>query len=290
MKKNGKIVLSVLSVLSLLSLAFWVGLYFCSGHSYLYINQEVINDMLVFFAVAILVLAVYVAIIIIMFKSKKAISIVCIILLILSIPASVFGSFVWMLGTGIIGPNGCSYTEDIANYGKYDKTYKIPYFPSTITEDMTIVDFVYFYKYIDIGQTDIYLEVQFDDTEIMDEYLKLAKNSFSENGIITYQNPYNPKYTDIIENRWVTYSSKDESYASFIAFEGDEDYRYVDMNYYSITYSYDELTIIYNYTSVGSDLQVGNKPNDGEYYPKFLERFGVEWSSVNNFEYKYVEE
>ena len=287
MKKTSKIILSISSVLSLFSLSFWVGTYFCGGCSYFYFNQEVINDILIFFAIVIPVFAICVVAIIFMFRSKKAARVVCTILLILVIPISLFGSFICMLCTGIIGPNGCSFTEDIANYGKYDEDFRIPHFPEVVTDDMSVVDFSYFYKYIDIGQTDIYLEVKFENKEIMDKYLKAAKNSFSENGIITYKNPYNPKYRDIVENRSIVHS--DDKYASVIKFEGDENHKYVNMKYSSITYSYDELTIIYNYTSVGSDLKVGNKPNQGEYYPKILARFGVEWDSDNNFQYKYID-
>ena len=48
-------------------------------------------------------------------------------------------------------------------------------------------------------------------------------------------------------------------------------------------YEEGELTIIYNYTYIGSDIFVGDNPDKGEYYPKFLERFGVEWSKDNDF-------
>ena len=49
------------------------------------------------------------------------------------------------------------------------------------------------------------------------------------------------------------------------------------MRHSAVTYSYDELTVIYNYTRVGSDLAVGDDPDMGEYYPKYLKRFNVEW-------------
>ena len=286
MKKTGKIILSVFSVFSVLSLIFWVGAYFCGACSYLYLDQEVKNHIIIFFALSVLVLVVCAVMVILMLKGKKVIRVVCTTILILSIPGSLLGSFVWMLGTGIIGPYGCSYTEDIANYGKYDKDFNIHYFPKVITEDMTVVDFSYFHKYIDTDQTDIYLEIKFDNKDTMDKYLQMAKNSFSENGFLTHDNPYKPKYTDIIENKMVLLS--DNKYASHISFEGDENYKYVDMSYYLITYSYDDFTIIYNYTGIGSDLKVGNKPNDGEYYPKILHRFGVEWNPANNFGCEFV--
>lgn len=290
MKKAGKIVLTVLCVLSFINIAFWVGIYYLDGLSHLYYSQHVVNSIYVFSAITSLALIILIAIIVMMFKSKKIIRIVCTLLLILFLPAALYGSFVGMACSWIMGSNGCSYTEDITNYGKYDNKYDIPYFPDAITEDMTVVQFAYFYKYVDVGQTDIYLEVKFENREIMDEYLTTAKNSLSETGILSYQNPYNPKYTDIIRNKWVQCSAQDEYLASVVNFCGDEDYKYVDMNYNSISYSYDDLTIIYNYTYIGSDIEVGNDPDHGKYYPKFLERFGVEWKLDNTFKYEYVEE
>ncbi len=289
MNKNAKIVLSVISLLSFLCLVFWVGLYFCGGPSYyLYDGQRVVKDIFVVFAIIALVLIIYSVLIVFLFKGKKAVRVISAVVLVLLIPISLFSSFIWMIGAGLFGPNGCSYTEDIANYGKYDKEFNTSHFPEEITKDMTIVNYSYFYKYVDVDQTDIYLEVQFDNKKTMDKYLTTAKNAFSEKGFLTYENPYNSEYTDIVENRWVLHSSEG-SFASTIEFDGDEDYKYVEMNYYSITYSYDELTVIYNYTSIGSDIEVGNNPDKGEYYPKFLERFGVEWGSDNEFKYALTE-
>ena len=289
MKKFWKIILTVLSSLSFLLLSFFCSVYYFGGLSHLYYGRNVIISIFVFVAVAILVLALLMAIIVMMFKSKKAIRIVCIILLILFIPVSLYFSFMVSLGSMLFGPNGCSYTENIENYGKYDKENYIPHFPDSITDDMTVVDFAYFYKYVDVDQTDIYLEVKFDSKEVMDEYLTRAKESFSEKGFVTYQNPFDPKYTDIIEKRRALYSAQDGICSSYIFFDGDEDYKYVEMNYDSITYSYDELTIIYNETSIGSDIEVGNNPDNGEYYPKYLERFGVEWNLDKNFKYSIEE-
>lgn len=288
--KTEKIVLTVLSILSFLSVAFWAATYFLGGLSHLYYSQEVVHRIYGFFAISILVLSILISIIVMMFKSKKTVESICIVLLTAFILLALFGSFPEALFFSTIGPNGCSYTEDIANYGKYDKEYVIPYFPQEITEDMTVVQFAYFYKYRDIDQVDIYLEVKFEDRETMDTYLTKAKNSLCEEGNITYQNPYDPKYTDIIPKRAVLYSSQNGVLASYIDFDGSEDYKYVDVVYRSVTYSYDDLTVIYNYTDIGSDIEVGNSPDNGKYYPKFLERFDVEWSPDNTFMYEYVEE
>lgn len=281
MKKVGKIILTVLSILSFLCIAFVCAVYYVGGLSHLYYSQAVVNTVYIFCAVAILVLAVLILMIVTMFRSQTILRHICTVLLIAFIPLALFGSQLGIAISMIIGPNGCSYTEDIANYGKYDYEYHPTYFPDAITADMTVVKYAYFYKYLDTDQIDIYLEVKFRDQETMDKYLAEAKDAFSEDGVITYQNPYDPNYTDIIR--------KDRLLSS-IYFSRDNDYKYVNMRQYSITYSYEELTIIYNYTSIGSDIEVGNDPDRGEYYPKYLERFGVEWDWANNFRYEYTKE
>ena len=288
-KKAGKILLTVISVLSFICLAFWGCVYYFGGLSYLYYGSGVVIDICIFVAVAILIFALLIAGIVMMFRSKKIIRIICAILIVIFIPVAFYFSYAGMLISFLFGSNGCSYTEDINNYGKYDREYNFSYFPESVTDDMTVVNFSYYHKYIDVYQDDIYLEVTFENREIMDEYLTTAKNSFSEKGYLTYQNPYNQQYTDIVENDKHTYSDKTVCHGASINFRGDEDYRYVDMWYKSITYSYDELTIIYNYTSIGSDIEVGNNPDEGEYYPKYLERFGVEWNEENSFNYEYVD-
>ncbi|MBQ3074077.1 MAG: hypothetical protein IJD19_05415 [Ruminococcus sp.] len=290
MKKVGKTILTVISGLSVASLIFWTAQYYLGALSHLYYSRDVVVSVYLFIGISVLSLAVFTAIVIMMYRCKKVISIICAILLILFIPAALLGSFIDMLALGISGPNGCSHTTDIENYGKYDDNMSISYFPDSITEDMTVVDFSYYYKYVDISHTDLFLEVRFNNKETMDKYLTTAKSAFSKNGTLTYQNPYNPIYTDIIENTWVSLSANDGYLASYIEFGNFDSYKYVDMNYSSISYSYEELTIIYNYTYIASDIEVGNNPDDGEYYPKFLERFNVEWNPENTFKYEYIEE
>ena len=148
---TGKIVLTVLSVISFFCLSFIVGLYYLGGLSHLYYSRGVVIGVCIFFAVALLVLIALVAIIVLMFKNKHVIiSIVCALLLIAFIPVALFGSFRELIRIIIIDTYGCSYTEDIANYGKYDDGQSNPdYFPESITEDMTVVKFVYYYKYVD---------------------------------------------------------------------------------------------------------------------------------------------
>ena len=289
MKKPTKILLTVLSAAFVISSIFWEGVYYIEGLSHLYYSQNVVKSVYKFLAVAAVILALFSLVAVMLFKGKKVVRVISAVILAVLIPAGFLASFVGMASVGILGSNGCSYTEDIANYGKYDEDYSFDHFPDKISPDMTVVDFSYYYKYVDINHIDVYLEVEFDDKETMDKYLNEAINSFSETGYLSYQNPYNPGYTDIVEDDWVLHSSETDFCASYINFDGDEEYKCVGMEYSSVTYSYDELTVIYNHTSIGSDIEVGDNPDEGEYYPKYLKRFGVEWNPKNNFSYECAE-
>ncbi len=288
MKIIGKIILAVFSALAFLGAALAVFTYYAGGLSdYLYYSQEVVEKVFFCGLIILFLLALLIGIIVVMFKCRKKIfRIVCTVFLIVLIPLEIYFFFAVTVVSMVLGPNGCSYTEDIANYGVYDNELPIPYFPETITEDMTVVDFAYYYKHIDRSQIDIYLEVRFDDRETMERYLTEAKKAFSEKGTIEYQNPYNEAYTDVIG--WSYWKATDqwEIGHNYVSFGGDEDYRYVDTYYSGVSYSYEELTVIYHYTDVGNDLEIGDDPDQAEYYPKIFRRFGVEWNSDNGFRSK----
>lgn len=292
MKKIGKIALIVISLLALVGLLFWVTSIYVGGLSHLYHSESVRSYADLSVIGVIPTLAIFVAVAVLSFNRRKVISVISSVLLAISIPVTLYASFIAMLCLVILGPNGCSYTEDIENYGNYDESSYVydVHFPEEITEDMTVVDFAYFYKYVDINQTDLYLEVKFKDAETMEKYIAEATESFGDKGVVTYQNPFDPSYTDIAKKSWSVYSSKNGYLINSVEFRGDEDYRYVEMDYTSVSYSYDELTVIYNHTSIGSDIEIGENKDAGEYYPKFLQRFGVEWDPENDFLYRYVEE
>ena len=184
-----------------------------------------------------------------------------------------------------MGPQGHSYTEDIENYGAYDFSYSPAHFPKAITEDMEVIKYSYFYKRVGTHQTDIYLEVRFDSKEKFDLYLNEAIEAFGENGVYTYENPYDSSFTDVIEKdctRWIP--RNDIRYAAVIEMVTDDTYKYVDIIYRSVSYSQDELIIIYNLTDLGDGIEASY------YYPAYLKRFGVEFDAKNNFVYEYTEE
>ena len=283
--KIAKIVVTVAAILSLGLAAFFLGAYYVGGLSYLYHSEAALKVALTFVGIMALALAVTVALAVLMFKSRKVIGIICSVLLILLIPVAHIASLCGIFISIANGAYGCSYTEDVQDYGILDGDVKLPsYFPESLTNDMTVAKYTYFYKEVDRSQVDLYLEVSFENRETMERYLTEAKQSLSAKGVEEYQNPYNGKYTDVIG--WQEYiASKDEWYLdhSLTDFQGREDYQYVWTAYRAVVYSYEDLTVIYNYTSLGEEICVGSDPDNNEYYPEILERFNVEWSKKNSF-------
>ena len=278
-----KILLALISIFAFLLSSFFIVMYFIGGCSYLYYDQSVRDQANLAVIIAVLLFLLLLTVIVIMFKSKKAAEVIFTLLLILFLQAAYYAFIAGLALTIIFRVNGCSYTEDIANYGKYDEDFSVQHFPKEITDDMTVVDFVYYHKYLDTWNTDIYLEVKFANEETMTEYLDWAKDSFSERDVLEYTNPYDENYTDVIA--WDKYSYSDEWYIDYsdIRFGEYGDYKFVYIDYECISYSYKELTIIYTYTEITDNIEIGNDYNKGYYYPKILERFGVPWDQNKNF-------
>ena len=284
MKTFGKIVLTILTVSGFIGVAFWGLIYYLGGLGYYYHDQYVERDLLIAVIAVIAFLILLITVIVAMFIGKRAVRIICTVLLIIFLPLSYYATILTTAMNIVIGPNGCSYTEDIANYGDFGEEAVLPpHFPDEITDDMTVVKYSYYYKYIDISQFDFYLEVRFDNKSTMEKYLEKAKSEFSEKGVEEYTNPYNTNYTDIIAYEYWSWLDEWKLHHNSVWFNNNEEYKYVEFEYKAIIYSYDELTIIFTYTDVGNDTEIGNNPNAAEYYPKLLERFNVEWGQENNF-------
>lgn len=284
-KVLAKILLAVLSILSFLCAFFFIGAYYMGALSHLYRSQSSVYSIYAFFVVALLVFALLVCLVTLLFlkKVRRYIKAICAVLLALLIPVSLYSSYFAMGWVAFLGVSGCSYTDAVTNYGKYDREFDTVYFPERITEDMTVVDFVYYYKYLDAVQVDIYLEVKFADAQTMERYIAAAVASIGEYELCEHRNPYNEKYTDILTwGNWRDGTA--EPNYNFAGFgEHSDGTPYVHTQYYAVSYSYEELTAIYSYTSIGDDILVGNDPDKGEYYPMILKRFGVEWNRANGF-------
>ncbi len=177
------------------------------------------------------------------------------------------------------GYNGCDYTEDIANYDRFGANLK--YFPEEITDDFEVVDYSYYHTLLDTDHTEIYLEVRFDNLEVMEKYLLSAITAFDTYGVQEYQNPFNPTYTDIVADTIAMQRGSGETFSAYIDCDSYQKHRYTEAYYRAISYSYEELSIIYVYLDMGSDISIDH------YYPKYLRRFDVEWNSDIDFYVKY---
>ena len=215
MKTFGRIVLPILSFLGFFSVAFWIFIYYLGGLGYYYHDQSVNRDFSIALIAIVASFILLIAIVVTMFGKAKAPKVICTGLLIIFIPISYYATILGISINIVLGPNGCSYTEDIANYADFGEEAKLPpHFPDEITDDMNVVKYAYYYKYIDITQYDIYLEVKFADKETMKSYLDTAKAEFSEKGVEEYMNPYNSNYTDVIayeywswKNEWILHQN-----------------------------------------------------------------------------------
>lgn len=278
MIKTLKIILTIISSLVFIGLVFFTAIYYIDGLFYIqYSKKSIIYALLSILILSILTF-LFILLIIKMFKSKHTKKCTC--LLIILTPfffyLMIIRLFILMFG----GSYGCSYTENIKNYKIVDYDVTIPsYFPENITDDMTVIKYAYYHKQIETCNTDLYLEVKFNDLSTMENYLSIAKQINNEE-LIEYQNPYNDKYTDIFKGKY--YSTDDSELCNnYVIFNPSGS---LLINYESISYSYEELTIIYNYTKTYTDdIYVGDHKEKGEYYPKFLERFNVEPTNENEF-------
>ena len=262
-------------------LALFSGDYYLSGvFYYRYASESLFREAKMFLLWLLILLAVILlgALFLVATKSKMVLKICVAAGLLGFILCLPYASCVHFLDI-IFEVHGCSYTEDIANYGSYDEQYGVPsHFPAEITEEMTVTDFSYYYKYNDVSHFDQYLEVRFENRETMERYLNQALEPWGTGGTVSYPNPYDAGYTDVL--------FKDDYQYSYVQFDGPKDRPTVRMRYAAVCYSYEELTVIYTDTRTDTQMMLGNDPDRGVYTPRYLLRFGAEWDEEysNSFE------
>ena len=279
MKTFGKIVLAILSIVSFLGAILGGMSYYLGGLDYLYYIDASVNRIYNCLIISLIAFVLLISMIVIMFlkRIRSSVRLTCLLLLICLIPSHVRTFFLGINYSTWIGTDGCSYTTDISNYGNYDVDYSFSHFPKQITDEMTVVDFAYYYKYADCDQIELYLEVKFDNQETMEKYLSTAFYSHSKKGAVEYQNPYDEKYTDMFFLYYNSHTHQWDAPKNSIAFGNDYNYKYAYITYETVSYSYEQLTIIYSYIYMGEDIEFGDDLAHNEYYPEYLKRFGVEW-------------
>lgn len=255
---------------------------------YLYPSIKTINDgVLLIVVVSALLITILVTGIIGIVRRTEKLFVLPIVLIALYIPLSMVFLIFFATATREHAMNACSYTEDVENYGVVDDGWELPsYFPDTIDSDFEVVDYTYYYK-DGCDLVDLYLEVKLDDVCTLDEYLDIAKDAMSDYGIVSCVSPYDENYTLLIPERRLWWQLEGGEYSSSILFR-EKDAKYVFMMFDTVSYSYEELTIIYNFTRLDNHSELGDNPDFGKYYPKYLKRFNVTWDIDNNFNLEYT--
>ena len=258
------------ALFALLSLSFHFGyLYY-----YEFYTMDSVVASIVWTALLIIISIFFVLLLRFVCKTKKLAVLVALIVVFAYL--SVYSFFACAFGY-----NGCDYTEDIANYDRFGANVK--YFPEEINDDFEVVDYSYYHTLCDTDHTEIYLEVRFDNREMMEEYLSSAIFALgSSSGVQEYQNPFCSTYTDVVADRGAMMRlGSGEAFSAYIDCDSYQKHRYVQANYDAISYSYEDLSIIYVHLDIGSDISIDH------YYPKYLRRFDVEWNSDIEFYVKY---
>lgn len=170
------------------------------------------------------------------------------------------------------------YTEDINDY--YSEKYSIPstIFPSQIPSNAQVVSFSY-YNYWHKAE-DVYLELKFNSTEEMEDYLSVLKSQCitvcknnpllkEDNLFASEKNPYNEAFTDLFCLIYFT-SSQNKDYTGYrIEKNEEEEIILYECNFGFISYSYDELTVIHSRVRGWYVNTVHN------YIPKYFVRFDI---------------
>ena len=131
-------ILSLISFAAFLLVASLFASYYIDALSFVYHSDKVVKDACIFAAVTILALIVLICIIVSAIKAKRhylSAIVALVLVIVLAFPMFFTGLALIIIN----GTNGCSYTEDAANYGKYDGKYSPEHFPESITEDMSVV-------------------------------------------------------------------------------------------------------------------------------------------------------
>ena len=275
MKKILIVLLSLLSAIIFILFAL-LSLHFHFGYLYYYefYTMDSVVASIVWVAILLFISILFVLFLRFAYRTEKIALPVTLIILFAYLSAYSFASCAF-------GYNGCDYTEDIANYDRFGANLK--YFPEKLTDDFEVVDYSYYHTLLDTDHTEIYLEVRFDNREVMEKYISSAHSAFGTCGVQEYQNPFNPTYTDIVADTIAMKRGSGETFSAYINFGFYKKHRYVEANYSAISYSYEDLSIIYVYLDMGSDISIDH------YYPKYLRRFDVEWNSDIDFYVKYEE-
>ena len=180
--------------------------------------------------------------------------------------------------------NGLNHTENIADYNSGEYPIFSDIFLDEIPSNAKVVSFSYYDYWKE--EKEIYLELEFDSAEAMDNYLASLKehclesvagrempSGFQGEWLLEKQNPHDSQYTDLfcLSNTVATQMEGTSEVDYYTGYSIDmRKNRFFYKCYYAvISYSYEDLRVIQSDTS-GNFYDRGNN-----YIPKFLLRFSV---------------
>ena len=153
---------------------------------------------------------------------------------------------------------GADFTDNINNYNNSD--YYIPQavFPSQIPTNAEIVSFSC-YKYSTTKES-AYLELKFNSPEEMETYIAdvvqeceayMRSRNFPPNTDVYFiekTNLYNSSYKDMFCTYFFSWQYG-EDYTGYKIYQDDSSELVYNGNFGTISYSFDDLTVIHNYSS-----------------------------------------
>ena len=259
-----KILLTVFLCINFFFVALFSGYYYCRWLGvYDYVNDGAVIGTIIWAVVMLVSIAILVVLLVFLHRKTekhKALKMLNLDILMLLLPISAFTA-IYFLSMIVFGNTvGYSYTENVEHYQEIIESEEnaiYTHFPDINDEDMEVVNFSHFFKVTDHGRYDVFLEVRFDDRETMERYVSQAISELGERYGKTYQNPYNSSYTDSVKEKYDIHWDFDH-----------DDHCDIDAYYQGISYSYDDMTVLYVYTDIEG---ISTK----EYLPKYLQYFGI---------------
>ncbi len=260
-----KMLLTVFLCINFFFVALFSGYYYCRWVGvYDYVNDGAVIGTIIWAVVILVSLAILIVLLVFLHRKTekhKALQMLNLDILMLLLPISAFTAIYFLAMSAFGDIVGYSYTENVEHYQEIiapEENAIYTHFPDINDEDMEVVNFSHFFKVTDHGRYDVFLEVRFDDRETMERYVSQAISALGERYGKTYQNPYDPSYTDSVKEEY-------DIHWDYCLDNTDYD---IDAYYQGISYSYDDMTVLYVYTDIeGISAE--------EYLPKYLQYFKI---------------
>lgn len=200
----------------------------------------------------------------------------------------------WIVYNIVTVGDGFHHTEDIAEYNSKKYPIVSDVFLEKIPSNAKVISFSY-YDYWN-EEKEIYLELEFNSLEEMEDYLQSLKkhcfesvadrkipSGFQGEWLMESKNPHDLKYTDLfcVSRTINTQMEGSEKASDYTGYKIDvrEDLTFYKCYYSIISYSYDDLRVIQ------SDTRGTFYDKRNNYIPKFLLRFSV--PITENFDRMY---